>query len=83
MRREKKNGVINKEYRNQRGPVKGNSNDPKQEGWGSCQGVSKDLMHGKTRDAGDQSEGNKQVHDEGSRVGQQTLQVILVQERKS
>lgn len=34
-------------------PVKGNSNDLKQEGLGSCQWVSKDLIHGETRDAGD------------------------------
>lgn len=58
MRREKRSGVINEECRNHRGSLKGNSNDPKQEGLGSCQGVSKDLMHG------DRTEGNKQVHDE-------------------
>lgn len=60
----KRNGVINEECRNHRGPVKGNSNDPKQEGLGSCQGVSKDLMHGEARGTGDQRESNKQVHDE-------------------
>lgn len=53
MRRENRSGVINEECRNHRGPVKGNSNDQKQEGLGSCQGVSKDLIHGETRDAGD------------------------------
>lgn len=63
-RREERNSVINEECRNYRGPVKGNSNDLKQEGLGSCQGMSKELMHGGTRDAGDQSVGNKQVHDE-------------------
>jgi len=78
MKREKRNSVINEECRNHKGSVKGNSNDPKQEGLGSCQGVSKDLMHGETRDAGDQSEGNKQVDDERSITGQQTLQVSLV-----
>lgn len=52
MRREKRSSVIN-ERRNHRGPVKGNSNDPKREELGSCQGVSKDLMHGENRDAGD------------------------------
>lgn len=60
-RSEEGNGVINEECRNHKGSVKGNSNDPKQE---SCQGVSKELMHGETRDAGDQSVGNKQVRDE-------------------
>lgn len=44
--------------------MKGNSNDPKQEELGSCQGVSKDLVHGEARGAGDQRESNKQVYDE-------------------
>lgn len=61
---EERNGVINVECRNHKGSVKGNSNDPKQERLGSCQGMSKELMHGETRDAGDQNVGNKQVHDE-------------------
>lgn len=38
MRRENRSGVINEEHRNHRGPMKGNSNDPKQEGLVSCQG---------------------------------------------
>lgn len=59
MRREKRIGVLIEECGNHRGPAKGNSNDPKQGGAESCQGVSKDLMHGETRDAGDRSEGNK------------------------
>lgn len=48
---------------------------------GSEQGS--DVMHGETRDAGDQHESNKQICDEWSRTSQHTLQVSLVQDSKS
>lgn len=63
-RKEERSSVINEECRNHSGPEKGNSNDPKQEELGSCQRMSKELMQDETRDGGDQTVGNKQVHDE-------------------